>query len=247
MDLSLSPATRSTRGPLAWSIALSLALHLYALVTVTARLAAAPPGAAATPAVLQAYLVPAPASSLANPPEVLKNTLVLPHPEVLKEEIKPKRRTRPTASPAPRSEPAASPPKPPATTPRELAAARRETRGLDLRLPPPERGTGLRESAIERAERLPPEVLRETLGRLSEEMLYPPEALQLGLEGEVVILVELGESGRILNASIASGSGHAVLDEAAVRAVRKIGSLGPSSANKAILLPVRFRIVRGDR
>ncbi len=245
MDPSLSPAGRTTRGPLAWSVGLSVALHAYALVTVATRLAPAPPRAATTPAVLQAFLVPAPTP--AKPPEVLKNTLDLPNPQILEEEIKPKRRARLPAKASQRPERVESPPEPPTAAPRERAAARPETRGLDLRLPPPERGADGREPAVERAERLPPEVLRETLGRLSEEVLYPPEALQLGLEGEVVILVEVGEGGRILNASIASGSGHAVLDEAAVRAVRRIGSLGPSSANKAILLPVRFKIVRGDR
>jgi protein TonB len=85
--------------------------------------------------------------------------------------------------------------------------------------------------------------LRETLGRLSEELLYPADALRRGLEGEVVILVELGEDGRILEASIASGSGHPTLDDAAVRAVKRLGTLGPASAHKSILLPVRFRII----
>jgi protein TonB len=59
----------------------------------------------------------------------------------------------------------------------------------------------------------------------------------------VVILVELGEGGRILGAEIASGSGHAMLDDAAVRAVRRLGTLGPSTAHRTILLPVRFRIL----
>jgi protein TonB len=93
------------------------------------------------------------------------------------------------------------------------------------------------------AEQLSPNELRETLGRLSETMLFPPEALERGLEGEVTLLVQLGENGRILDASIASGSGYQILDAAAVRAVLKLGTLGPSSANKSILLPVRFRIL----
>ena len=93
------------------------------------------------------------------------------------------------------------------------------------------------------AERLSTQELNETLTRLSETMLYPSEALRRGLEGEVVILVELGAGGRIVDAAVASGSGHAMLDDAAVRAVRKLGSLGPSTANRTILLPVRFRIL----
>jgi protein TonB len=92
-------------------------------------------------------------------------------------------------------------------------------------------------------EPLPAAQLAETLERLSEVLLYPPEALRLGLEGEVVLLLELGESGRIVEASVASSSGHALLDQAALKAVARLGALSPGSAGKAILLPVRFRIL----
>jgi protein TonB len=238
-------AMKATHAPLAWSIGISLALHAFALFAVKVQLAPALQERGAAPAILQAYLPPpsAPARAPATPPDVLKSTLDPPHAEVLKDPIKPKRRARAAAKASPREAPAAARQIAPPST-NELAAVPPETRGLDLRLPPPERsGTGLRAPSIARAERLSPEALRETLGRLSEEMLYPAEALQRGLEGEVVILVELGENGRILDASIASGSGHSILDDAAVRAVRKIGTLGPSSANKTILLPVRFKII----
>ena len=93
------------------------------------------------------------------------------------------------------------------------------------------------------AERLSGETLDRTLGRLSETLLYPPEAVRRGLEGEVVVMLELDAAGRIVAASVASGSGHAILDEAALRAARQLGALGPSLAGKAILLPVRFRLL----
>lgn len=229
----MSPSLAPARGPLVLSIGLSIALHAYALFALKVELASATRAPDAAQAVLRAVLVPIPAPPAAAPPEVLKNTLDPPHAEPLKEEIKPKRRARP--APTPEASPAESRP--------DVASVPRDLRGFDLRLPPERSGTGLRAPSAARAEQLAPEALRETLGRLSEEMLYPAEALQRGLEGEVVILVELGENGRIVDASIASGSGHQVLDEAAVRAVRKIGTLGPSSANKAILLPVRFKIM----
>ncbi len=92
------------------------------------------------------------------------------------------------------------------------------------------------------AETLPEQDLGATLERLSETLFYPPEALRRGLEGEVILLLDLGEEGRILGASVASGSGYGILDDAAVRAALRLGSLGPASANKAVLLPVRFRI-----
>jgi periplasmic protein TonB len=111
--------------------------------------------------------------------------------------------------------------------------------------PPPPESTGrdgLRAAPPGRAEPLSGEQLDVALGRLSETLLYPPEAVRQGLEGEVVVLLELGEDGRIMQAAVASGSGYALLDEAALRAVQQLGGLGPSLANKAILLPVRFRI-----
>ncbi|MCZ7565501.1 MAG: TonB family protein [Burkholderiales bacterium] len=232
----MKPAHARTRGPLGWSLGLSLGLHVYALVALEVEPGVAVRTPQAPQAALQARLVP-PAARLGAPPEVLKNTLDPPHAKPLADPIEPKRRVQRTRKP--KSAAATAPPI--ARSPGERASAPPERRGLDLRLPPPERsGAGLRPRA---AEQLPPEALRETLGRLSEEMLYPPEALRRGLEGEVVVLVELGETGRILDASIASGSGHPELDAAALRAVRKVGTLGPSSANKTILLPVRFRIM----
>jgi len=87
------------------------------------------------------------------------------------------------------------------------------------------------------------EVLDRALGQLSQTLLYPPEAVRRGLEGEVVVMLELDADGRIVAASVASGSGHAILDEAAVRAARQLGALGPALGGKAILLPVRFRLL----
>jgi protein TonB len=228
------------RRRLATATLVSLVLHAGLLVAVAGTVPPAPPRS--EPAVITARLESAPPKAEppkpAAPPEVLKNTLDAPQAKPLEDPIKPQppRRVADKAVVAPKRE---VPPKPPTPKPEEVAKA--ETpgaqseplgRGLDLRLP--------REP---RAERLAPEELRDTMRRLSEEMLYPADALQRGLEGEVVILVEIGEGGRILDASIATGSGHRSLDEAAVRAVRKLGQLGPSTANRSILLPVRFRIV----
>jgi len=93
------------------------------------------------------------------------------------------------------------------------------------------------------AERLAGETLERTLGQLSQTLLYPPEAVRRGLEGEVVVMLELDAAGQIVAASVASGSGHSILDEAALRAARQLGALGPSVGGKAVLLPVRFRLL----
>lgn len=76
--------------------------------------------------------------------------------------------------------------------------------------------------------------------RVAQALFYPPEAVARGLEGEVVVAVEVDASGRIVDASVVAGSGHALLDEAALRAVQRVGRL-PGAARR-FLLPVRFRL-----
>jgi periplasmic protein TonB len=245
-------ALPESNAPLWWAWAGSLALHVIFLSlpgmpmrplapvpeqqggVLTARIELLPPPAPKPPR--EAEKAPAGA-----PPKVLKNTLDLPQAEILKDPIEPKPKPKPPPKPrAERPKPKPAEAKPPRT---ETAAAA-ERPGLDLRLPQDQRGgLGFQAPRNAPAEQLSPNELRETLGRLSETILFPPEALERGLEGEVTLLVQLGEGGRILDASIASGSGYKILDDAAVRAVLKLGTLGPSSANKSILLPVRFRIL----
>ncbi|MCG6874981.1 MAG: TonB family protein [Betaproteobacteria bacterium] len=270
MAISQSPrvdlpvAAPDSNAPLWWALAGSIALHIFVLslpgmplrplaplpeergAALTARLELAPPPPVEKPP------PPLPEEKPAAPPTVLKNTIDPPQAEVLKDPIEPKPKPKPKPRPEPRAEKPKPKPKPkPEPKPAESKPPRTETaaideprQGLDLRLPEHLRGgIGLRTPPSTPAEQLSPNELRETLGRLSETMLFPPEALERGLEGEVTLLVQVGEGGRILDASIASGSGHKILDDAAIRAVLKLGTLGPSSANRTILLPVRFRIL----
>jgi TonB family protein len=248
-----------SKAPLWWAVAGSIALHVIvlslpgspirplapapeALAALSARLELLPPPPPEKPVPPPAP--PVPEAKPGAPPEVRKNTIDPPQAEVLKDPIEPKPKPKPkprAERPQPKPEPKPAEAKPPRT---ETAAAPEPRQGLDLRLPEHLRGgLGLRTPPSAPAEQLSPNELRETLGRLSETMLFPPEALERGLEGEVTLLVQLGENGRILDASIASGSGYQILDAAAVRAVLKLGTLGPSSANKSIWLPVRFRIL----
>ena len=211
--------------------ALVASLVLHAVLFLLPGSPIRPPGVPPPVTVLASRLEPPPERVPdKRPPEVLKNTLDPPQAKPLEDPIKPQPRRRVA------DKEVKAPPREPPPQKAEIAKAPEVEpplgRGLDLRAP-----TG------PRAEYLAPEVLRETLTRLNEELLYPADALKRGLEGEVVILVELGPEGRILGASIATGSGHQSLDDAAVRAVKKLGTLGPSSANRTILLPVRFKIL----
>jgi protein TonB len=77
--------------------------------------------------------------------------------------------------------------------------------------------------------------------QFARELPYPPEAVERGLEGEAMVLLFLDAAGNVIAARLESSSGHAVLDEAALRAARQLRTL-PDSAPREALLPVRFRL-----
>lgn len=85
------------------------------------------------------------------------------------------------------------------------------------------------------------DVAAQASRQIAEQLYYPPEAIARGLEGEVLVMLFLDEAGNALAARIERGSGHALLDEAAVRAARAVRSL-PATAPQEVLLPVRFRL-----
>ncbi len=72
-------------------------------------------------------------------------------------------------------------------------------------------------------------------------LFYPAEAITQGLEGEALVLLIIDENGKVSAARLEQGSGHRILDEAALRAVRSLHSL-PAEAPRESLLPVRFRL-----
>lgn len=77
--------------------------------------------------------------------------------------------------------------------------------------------------------------------QLARSLLYPPEAIARGLEGETLVLLFLDEAGNAVAARVERSSGHAILDEAAVRAAKTVRSL-PAGMEREVLLPVRFRL-----
>lgn len=70
---------------------------------------------------------------------------------------------------------------------------------------------------------------------------YPAEAIAAGLQGDVDVLLVIDEAGKVVAARVEHGSGHAILDDAALRAVRSLTSL-PADAPRQAVLPVRFRL-----
>lgn len=72
-------------------------------------------------------------------------------------------------------------------------------------------------------------------------LFYPEEAITRGLEGEALVLLVLDAEGNAVAVRLEASSGHAVLDEAALRAARSLRSL-PGDASRETLIPVRFRL-----
>lgn len=77
--------------------------------------------------------------------------------------------------------------------------------------------------------------------KLSQQLFYPPAALEQGLQGTVTLRIELGPQGQVLEAAVLASSGHAVLDQAAQRAARAIGHID-AGTRRELLLPVVFSL-----
>lgn len=86
------------------------------------------------------------------------------------------------------------------------------------------------------------QVVQQHFRKLDQQrQFYPEEAIRQGLEGDALILLIIDEQGQVAGARLEQGSGHPILDDAALRAVRALKSL-PDDAPRQTLLPVRFRL-----
>lgn len=84
--------------------------------------------------------------------------------------------------------------------------------------------------------------VREQLGKLdSAGLFYPAEAIARGLQGEAHVLLIIDEAGNVVATRLEQSSGHAILDEAALSAGRRLKSL-PADAPRQTVLPIRFRL-----
>lgn len=82
--------------------------------------------------------------------------------------------------------------------------------------------------------------------RVMELKHYPPEARMNRLEGRVVVRVVIDEQGRLLDATIATGSGHALLDHAALDVIRRSCPLSlPKALGRhqiVLRVPIQYRL-----
>ena len=129
---------------------------------------------------------------------------------------------------------------------------------LQARLPPPAEASpllkntlsddagqhlGLAQAAVPRTSResLRPPSQRHAQRKLADHLFYPPEAIARGLEGEVRLLLTLDQDGGVLDAQVASSSGHDLLDQAAVAAAQAMRRV-PNAGVRELILPVEFRL-----
>ncbi|MFZ2854625.1 MAG: TonB family protein [Rhodocyclaceae bacterium] len=77
--------------------------------------------------------------------------------------------------------------------------------------------------------------------KIAQHLYYPPAAIAQGIEGEVRLLVTLNGDGSVADVSLAAGSGHAILDNAAIKAAYAAGKLG-DGGSRELVLPVIFRL-----
>lgn len=86
----------------------------------------------------------------------------------------------------------------------------------------------------------PPQAELKPATKSAPPEFYPHEAVRRGLEGEALVAVTLDGRGRVIGARLERGSGHAILDQAAVRAALALKSVPGGSGET--MLPVSFRL-----
>ncbi|SFD17350.1 outer membrane transport energization protein TonB [Thiohalospira halophila DSM 15071] len=82
----------------------------------------------------------------------------------------------------------------------------------------------------------------EARGALGEHFRYPPVAVRRGWEGEVRLAFRVTAEGDIRDIQVARGSGHAMLDDAARRALERVAPLEAPGRSVELKLPVVFRL-----
>ncbi len=134
------------------------------------------------------------------------------------------------------SRPAASPSD---RRPEPMASAKPPRRRPRTSVPRPSSLAALPQRAGTRSARLPDIIFNPPPS-------YPRSAIEAGIEGVVRLVVTIRRDGTVSDVRVAAGSGHAVLDGAAVAALRQWRARGWEDGPETVEveLPIRFRIPR---
>ena len=85
----------------------------------------------------------------------------------------------------------------------------------------------------------------EGMGELAKKIVYPREAKEAGIEGQVFIKVYIDEEGNVVKTEVLKGIGHG-LEEAAVKAIMETkftpGRLNGIPVKTQVSIPVKFKL-----
>lgn len=76
---------------------------------------------------------------------------------------------------------------------------------------------------------------------IARTLVYPPNARRNGLQGKVLLRFVLLADGSIRDLALRTGSGHPILDAAALSAVRAAAPFPPPGVDVLVDVPVAFR------
>lgn len=160
------------------------------------------------------------------PPKIKKAPAPKPRP---RKAVKPKQRPRPKAEPAPSEAPAPTPVPPPATP------------------APPRRAAGPAQPGPPSPASPPVQVARIAPGYGAiTSRDYPPLARRRGLQGNVLLRVQVLPSGAVGQVTVQQSSGHEVLDRGAAQLVRKWrfspARRGNTPIEGWVKVPIQFKL-----
>jgi protein TonB len=96
------------------------------------------------------------------------------------------------------------------------------------------------------AERATPEARTEARLVAGQKPTYPREAQLRGMEGEVLLWLNISADGDVLEAKVHRSSGHRMLDDHTLRFARTLDFVparrGQIAIPTTVLLPVRYRL-----
>ncbi|MCU0423451.1 MAG: energy transducer TonB [Bacteroidia bacterium] len=100
---------------------------------------------------------------------------------------------------------------------------------------------------IELIEEIQPSFNGDIYEYLEKELIYPNLAYQMGITGRVIVLFEINEAGKVVNATVEKGLGYGC-DEEAIRVVENMPKWNPGSQNGKnvkvrVKLPITFTLM----
>lgn len=144
--------------------------------------------------------------------------------------------------------PPKSPPHPDAPMPSKVKPAelQPERRPAPADLQPSSASTARQQSSNSVAQTVGTTPIKPARPISNPNPMYPPGAVQQGLEGRVILSVTIATSGEVIKVTVAESCGHQSLDQAALDAVRRWRFSPATREGKPVewtaRLPIRFRL-----